>query len=98
KEKNVSGSRTPAAADPVVVPAGTACADVLAAAGVPLTGAHAAVVVRERDGALRDLSWVPVEDTEVRPVALDEPDGLAVLRHSAAHVLAQAVQDLFPEA
>ena len=35
-------------------------------------------------------------DADVEPVAAGEPDGLAVLRHSAAHVMAQAVQDLFP--
>src|SRR5262249_21952100 len=44
------------------------------------------------------LDWVPEVDTEVEPVPLDSADGLAVLRHSTAHVLAQAVQDLFPEA
>src|SRR5690606_4752236 len=47
---------------------------------------------------LRDLSWTPEVDTPVLPVPIDSPDGLAVLRHSTAHVLAQAVQDLFPEA
>ncbi len=35
---------------------------------------------------------------EVEPVSIDSPDGLNILRHSTAHVLAQAVQDLFPEA
>jgi threonyl-tRNA synthetase len=53
------------------------------------------VVVRGPDGALHDLSWAPGTDTEAEPVAMSSPDGLAVLRHSAAHVLAQAVQDLF---
>jgi threonyl-tRNA synthetase len=33
----------------------------------------------------------------VEPVTIDSPDGLNVLRHSTAHVLAQAVQDTFPE-
>ena len=94
----MSVSRSPAVADPVVVPAGTTCADALAAAGVPAKGPHAAVVVRDPAGALRDLSWAPDVDTEVIPVTLAEPDGLAVLRHSTAHVLAQAVQDIFPEA
>src|SRR5690606_25437135 len=49
-------------------------------------------------GRLRDLDWVPAVETHVEPVAIDSPDGLSVLRHSTAHVLAQAVQDLFPEA
>ncbi|HKT04179.1 MAG TPA: threonine--tRNA ligase [Rugosimonospora sp.] len=94
----MSVPRSPAVADPVVVPAGTTAADALAAAGVVTSGPHAAVVVRDPEGRLRDLSWAPQADTEVVPVSLDEPDGLAVLRHSTAHVLAQAVQDLFPEA
>jgi threonyl-tRNA synthetase len=85
-------------AGPVVVPAGTTAADAVAAAGLPTTGAKAVVVVRDPDGALRDLDWTPAADTTVTPVAVDEPDGLAVLRHSTAHVLAQAVQDVFPEA
>jgi threonyl-tRNA synthetase len=94
----VSASRAPAAVDRVVVPAGTTCADAVAAAGLPTKGAGAVVVVRDPDGRLRDLEWAPEEETPVDPVALDSPDGLAVLRHSTAHVLAQAVQELFPEA
>jgi threonyl-tRNA synthetase len=85
-------------ADPVVVPAGTTAADAVAAAGLPTTGPRAIVVVRDPAGRLRDLDWMPELDTEVVPVALDSSDGLAVLRHSSAHVLAQAVQDLFPAA
>src|SRR5690606_41792767 len=81
-------------ADPVVVPAGTTCADAVAAAGLPTTGPQAVVVVRDvsagPDGPLRDLSWTPEVDTPVLPVPIDSPGGLAVLRHSTAHVLAQA--------
>jgi threonyl-tRNA synthetase len=94
----VSAPRTAAGADPVVVPAGTTAADAVAAAGLPTSGPKAIVVVRDEEGQLRDLDWTPAADTTVQPVALDEPDGLTVLRHSTAHVLAQAVQDLFPEA
>src|SRR5437588_53735 len=47
---------------------------------------------------LVDLSWVPDRDVRVEPVSGAEPDGLRVLRHSAAHVMAQAVCDLFPGA
>ncbi|HEX5596007.1 MAG TPA: threonine--tRNA ligase [Micromonosporaceae bacterium] len=86
------------AVDDLVVPAGTTAADAVAAAGLPTTGPKAIVVVRDADGGLRDLDWVPEADAPVTPVAIDTPDGLAVLRHSTAHVLAQAVQDLFPEA
>ncbi len=95
----MSGPRKPAAvADRVVVPAGTTSADAVAAAGLPTNGAKAIVVVRDATGTLRDLDWAPETDAEVEPVAIDSPDGLMVLRHSTAHVLAQAVQDLFPEA
>ncbi|SHN45069.1 threonine--tRNA ligase [Cryptosporangium aurantiacum] len=80
----------------VVVPAGTTAADALVAAGIPVDGGQAAVVVRDADGQLRDLEWVPDADAEVEPVLIDSPDGLNVLRHSTAHVLAQAVQDVFP--
>jgi threonyl-tRNA synthetase len=80
----------------VAIAAGTTAAQALSAAGVDLDGPSGAVVVRDGAGGLRDLSWAPDADTEVEVVAASSPDGLAVLRHSAAHVLAQAVQDLFP--
>ena len=80
----------------VVVAAGTTAADALVAAGIPIDGANAAVVVRDADGQLRDLDWIPDVDASVEPVPIDSPDGLNVLRHSTAHVLAQAVQDVFP--
>jgi threonyl-tRNA synthetase len=85
-------------ADPIVVAAGTTAGAAVAAAGLPAAGPTAIVVVRDAGGRLRDLDWVPEHDTEVVPVAIDSPDGLAVLRHSTAHVLAQAVQEIFPEA
>ncbi|MEU4337393.1 threonine--tRNA ligase [Micromonospora lupini] len=94
----MSAPRTPAVADPVVVAAGTTAADAVAAAGLPANGPKAIVVVRDPQGQLRDLDWSPAEETTVEPVSLDSPDGLNVLRHSTAHVLAQAVQDVFPEA
>lgn len=49
-------------------------------------------------GVLRDLSHELASGDEVEPVAIDSADGRDILRHSTAHVLAQAVQDLFPEA
>jgi len=48
--------------------------------------------------ALKDLSYELAEGDEVEGVAIDSADGHDILRHSTAHVLAQAVQDLFPEA
>ncbi|MEX0990060.1 MAG: threonine--tRNA ligase [Actinomycetota bacterium] len=50
------------------------------------------------EGQLRDLSFVPAGDAVVEPVRAHEPDGLHVLRHSAAHVMAQAVCDVVPDA
>ncbi|MEU8300119.1 threonine--tRNA ligase [Micromonospora sp. NPDC048909] len=94
----MSAPRTPAVADPVVVTAGTTAADAVAAAGLPAAGPKAIVVVRDSEGQLHDLDWRPAADTEVEPVSLESPDGLNVLRHSTAHVLAQAVQDVYPEA
>ncbi|HEY3713248.1 MAG TPA: threonine--tRNA ligase, partial [Jatrophihabitantaceae bacterium] len=86
-----------ASAQTVKVAAGTTAIDALREAGVELNGPSGAVVVREvGTGTLRDLAWAPDADAEVEPVPAESLDGLAVLRHSAAHVLAQAVQDLFP--
>ncbi|GAA2758121.1 threonine--tRNA ligase [Actinopolymorpha rutila] len=57
-----------------------------------------AVVAARVDGELRDLAWPLSAGDEVEPVAIDSTDGRAILRHSTAHVLAQAVQELYPEA
>jgi len=50
------------------------------------------------NGELRDLACPLAEGDGVEPVTIDSPDGLNILRHSTAHVMAQAVQDLFPQA
>src|SRR6266542_2887273 len=50
------------------------------------------------DGRLVDLSWPVDEDAAAEPVMASDPDALRVLRHSTAHVMAQAVCDLFPGA
>jgi threonyl-tRNA synthetase len=89
----------PVPAAPIRVPAGTTAAAAVREAGLPGRGApDAIVVVRDAEGKLRDLSWVPADDVEVTPVAANTDDGRSVIRHSTAHVLAQAVQDLFPHA
>jgi threonyl-tRNA synthetase len=55
------------------------------------------VVVARINGELRDLT-TPLSDGDVvEPVPVTSADGLSVLRHSCAHVLAQAVQELFPQ-
>ncbi|WP_298121063.1 threonine--tRNA ligase [uncultured Aurantimicrobium sp.] len=50
------------------------------------------------NGELRDLAHVLSAGDVVEPVTIDSADGLNILRHSAAHVLAQAVQNVNPEA
>ena len=57
-----------------------------------------AVLVARVDGELRDLHLEAGDGEAVEPVTAAEQDGLEVLRHSAAHVLAQAVQQLRPDA
>jgi threonyl-tRNA synthetase len=77
---------------PHVVPAGTTAGEAFSGAGI------GGVVVRANEESLRDMSWVPEDGDALESVPIDSPEGLAVLRHSTAHVLAQAVQDLFPSA
>ncbi|MEU7138795.1 threonine--tRNA ligase [Nocardia sp. NPDC046473] len=90
-----SARTTPAAL--VRVPAGTTAGAAVREAGLPTKGPDTIVVVRDAEG-LKDLSWIPDTDVEVEAVAADTEDGRSVIRHSAAHVLAQAVQQEFPEA
>ena len=66
--------------------------------GTELFGTDRSIVAMRIAGELKDL-FVEIEaDVEVEPVTIDSPDGLAILRHSAAHVLAQAVQQVNPDA
>ncbi len=94
----MSASAPPPASAPVRVPAGTTAGTAVREAGGATTGPSAVVVVRDPEGVLRDLAWAPEADVEVEPVAADTDDGRSVIRHSAAHVLAQAVQQLRPDA
>jgi threonyl-tRNA synthetase len=55
-------------------------------------------VVAKVDGALRDLTSKLEQDARVEPLAFDHPEGRQVYWHSSAHLLAQAVKQLFPEA
>ncbi len=63
-----------------------------------LFGADRTIVVARVNGELRDLAHVLADGDIVEPVRIDEPDGLQVLRHSCAHVLAQAVQQVNADA
>ncbi|MFL1999149.1 threonine--tRNA ligase [Microbacterium sp. A1-JK] len=56
------------------------------------------VVALRVNGELRDLATKVEQTDAVEPVGIDSPDGLNILRHSAAHVLAQAVQRINPQA
>ncbi|MGB5951563.1 MAG: threonine--tRNA ligase [Ornithinimicrobium sp.] len=56
------------------------------------------VVVARVDGELVDLAYPLTGGEQIEPVTIDSPDGLEVLRHSCAHVLAQAVQQTHPDA
>jgi threonyl-tRNA synthetase len=78
------------AGSPREVPAGSTAAELFAD--------DRSVVVARVDGVLRDLSHPLAGGELLEPVAVDSDEGLAVLRHSAAHVLAQAVQEVFGEA
>jgi threonyl-tRNA synthetase len=95
----MSAAPSPAPAAPIRVAAGTTAGAAVREADLPSRGTpDAIVVVRDADGRLRDLSWTPDTDVEVTPVAANTDDGRSVIRHSCAHVLAQAVQDMFPQA
>lgn len=56
------------------------------------------IIAVRLNGKPRDL-YTPLHDGDtVEPIALDSEDGLAIMRHSATHVMAQAVQEIRPDA
>ncbi|MFC9747341.1 threonine--tRNA ligase [Streptomyces niveus] len=73
-----------------VVTTGTTAAD--------LFPGERTVIAARVGGELKDLSYEVADGESVEPVEISSPDGLNILRHSTAHVMAQAVQELFPEA
>ncbi|CUR54676.1 Threonyl-tRNA synthetase [metagenome] len=58
----------------------------------------ASVIAARVGGDLKDLAYELADGDEVEAVAIDSKDGRDILRHSTAHVMAQAVQQLFPDA
>jgi threonyl-tRNA synthetase len=78
----------------VSVPRGTTAADALRALGERRAGEAIAVKVGDQ---VFDLSRGLVADATLAPVFPDSPEGIDVLRHSSAHLLAHAVKRLFPE-
>jgi len=83
------------------VAAGTTAGEALqllnAPGGQP-PAAGPAVIAARVNSELRDLASPVAEGDAVEPVELASEDGRSIMRHSTAHVLAQAVQELFPEA
>ncbi|MEE2036856.1 threonine--tRNA ligase [Nocardiopsis sp. CT-R113] len=67
-------------------------------AGQALEADGRTVVAALVNGEPRDLARELREGDVVEPIAIDSDEGRAILRHSTAHILAQAVQELFPEA
>jgi threonyl-tRNA synthetase len=66
-------------------------------AGAALPPDRATIAARV-NGELRDLAYQVADGDVVEPVDLESEDGRYILRHSTAHVMAQAVQELFPQA
>ncbi|MFE4354876.1 MULTISPECIES: threonine--tRNA ligase [unclassified Kitasatospora] len=56
------------------------------------------IIAARVGGQLKDLAYAVQDGDEVEPVEIGSKDGLDILRHSTAHVMAQAVQQLYPEA
>ncbi|KOX23907.1 threonine--tRNA ligase [Nocardiopsis sp. NRRL B-16309] len=67
-------------------------------AGQALDADGRTVIAALVNGEPRDLACELADGDVVEPVAIESEEGRAILRHSTAHVLAQAVQELFPEA
>ena len=65
--------------------------------GTALFERDRAVVAMRVDGEPWDLGRAVPAGASVEPITLDSEDGLNILRHSATHVMAQAVQEIFPD-
>lgn len=61
-------------------------------------GLAKAAIAMKVDGREKDLSWEIQQDAQVSILTPKDPDGLEVLRHSMAHILAQAVKEMYPDA
>ena len=63
-----------------------------------VVGSDRSVVAARVNGEIQDLATPVTDADQIEPITVDSPEGLAILRHSSAHVAAQAVQKLFPQA
>jgi len=81
-----------------VVEAGTTAETLLMPIATSAVAAVSSTIAAKINGELRDLATPLAPGDEVDRLDLVADDGRAILRHSTAHVLAQAVQDLFPDA
>lgn len=66
--------------------------------GLELFGDDRSIVAMRVNGVTVDLAAELADGAEVEPVEMVSPEGLSIVRHSAAHVTAQALQELFPQA
>ena len=60
-------------------------------------GLAKAAIALKLDGAPRDLATIIDHDAKAAIITRDQPDGLEIIRHDAAHVMAEAVKELYPE-
>jgi threonyl-tRNA synthetase len=81
-----------------VVEAGTTAGEALQALAEPPSDSAGEVIAAKVNANPRDLAHRLADGDKVEPIGIKSADGLAIMRHSTAHVLAQAVQDLHPEA
>ncbi len=79
------------------IPAGTRAGTALRETEFPTRGETAILGVRTADNTVHDLGWVADKDSVVTAIPANTDDGRDIIRHSAAHVMAQAVEQLFPE-
>lgn len=66
--------------------------------GLDLWGKDRTIVAMNVNGQPWDLARTLPEDAQVEPITADSEAGLEIIRHSATHVLAQAVQQIYPDA
>jgi threonyl-tRNA synthetase len=86
-------SLTVPGAEPKLMPCGVTAAEAIKA--LCSNKVRKMTVAAKLDGLLVDLSQTINADSQVEPVTLEMPEGLEILRHSAAHIMAQAVLDVY---